>query len=72
MEVVIPTQGYSIPNTPGGVFWDRDADAAFEEALLKNINPDIPVEKLPLHANSPEFGIAVAQKFLALMSVGKK
>ena len=72
VEVVIPTQGYSIPNTPGGVFWDRDADAAFEEALLKNINPDIPVEKLPLHANSPEFGIAVAQKFLALMSVGKK
>jgi uncharacterized protein (UPF0261 family) len=27
--VVVPTQGLSIPNVPGGVFWDREADRAF-------------------------------------------
>jgi hypothetical protein len=39
---------------------------------MKNINPEIPVEKLPLHANSDEFGIAVAQRFLSLISVREK
>ena len=72
VQIVIPGEGYSIPNVPGGVFWDRDADATFEAALMKNINPEIPVEKLPLHANSDEFGIAVAQRFLSLISVREK
>ena len=71
-EIVIPGEGYSIPNVPGGVFWDRDADAAFESELMKNIKPEISVEKLPLHANSKEFGIAVAQRFLSLISVRTK
>ncbi|MGI9144836.1 MAG: Tm-1-like ATP-binding domain-containing protein, partial [Candidatus Planktophila sp.] len=72
VEIVIPGEGYSIPNVPGGVFWDRQADATFEAELMKNINPEIPVEKLPLHANSDEFGIAVAQRFLSLISVREK
>ncbi len=67
-EIVIPGEGYSIPNVSGGVFWDRDADAAFESELMKNIKPEISIEKLPLHANSKEFGIAVAQRFLSLIS----
>jgi len=67
-EIVIPGEGYSIPNVPGGVFWDRDADGAFETELMKNLKPEIAVEKLPLHANSKEFGIAVAQRFLSLIS----
>ena len=71
-EIVIPGEGYSIPNVPGGVFWDRDADAAFESELMKNIKPEISIEKLPLHANSKEFGIAVAQRFLSLISVRTK
>ena len=71
-EIVIPGEGYSIPNVPGGVFWDRDADAAFESELMKNIKPEITIEKLPLHANSKEFGIAVAQRFLSLISVRTK
>jgi uncharacterized protein (UPF0261 family) len=68
VKVVIPTEGYSIPNVPGGVFWDRDADAFFEAELLKNINPDIEVQKFSLHANSPEFGIEVAKQFLSLVN----
>lgn len=67
VEVVIPELGYSIPNVPGGVFWDQEADAIFETELRKNLNPNIPIKKLPLHANSPEFGVAVAQNFLSLM-----
>jgi uncharacterized protein (UPF0261 family) len=72
VEIVIPTQGYSIPNVPGGVFWDRDADAAFEETLIRQTRSDIKIEKLDLHANAPEFGIAVAQRFLSLMTANSK
>jgi uncharacterized protein (UPF0261 family) len=68
VQVVIPGEGYSIPNVPGGVFWDREADALFEEELRKNLNPNIHVEKLPLHANSKEFGVAVAQQFLSMIN----
>lgn len=72
VEIIIPTQGYSIPNVPGGVFWDREADAAFEEELIKNIKENIWIEKLEMHANAPEFGVAVAQRFLSLMNSHSK
>jgi hypothetical protein len=39
---------------------------------MKHINPDIPVKKLPLHANSDEFGIAVARSFLTLIKQENK
>ena len=72
VEIVIPGEGYSIPNVPGGVFWDREADATFESELMKHINPEIPVKKLPLHANSDDFGIAVARSFLTLIKQENK
>jgi uncharacterized protein (UPF0261 family) len=69
IEIAIPTQGFSIPNIPGGVFWDREADAAFEEALINNTKSSVRIEKFAMHANAPEFGIAVAQRFLSLINV---
>lgn len=69
IEIAIPTQGFSIPNIPGGVFWDREADAAFEEALISTTKPGVRIEKFAMHANAPEFGIAVAQRFLSLINV---
>lgn len=69
IEIVIPSAGYSIPNVPGGIFWDRVADASFESELAKNLRKDIHIERLNLHANSVEFGKAVAERFLALVSV---
>ena len=69
IEIIIPTQGFSIPNVPGGVFWDREADAAFEQALISTAKPGVRIEKFAMHANAPEFGIAVAQRFLSLINV---
>ena len=69
IEIVIPTQGFSIPNIQGGVFWDREADSAFEEALISNTKSSVRIEKFAMHANAPEFGIAVAQRFLSLINV---
>jgi len=65
--IAVPTQGLSIPNVPGGVFWDPDADAAFLETLRAGLRPDIPVLTYERHVNDPEFGRQVADVFIELM-----
>jgi uncharacterized protein (UPF0261 family) len=67
VEVMVPTQGLSIPNVPGGPFWDPDADAAFLTELRSYLRPDIPLSTLDVHINSTEFALAVADRFLALI-----
>ena len=68
--IAVPTQGLSIPNVPGGAFWDPDADAAFLKTLRHELGqrrPDIPVVTYPRHVNAPEFGVEVADLFVELM-----
>jgi len=64
--IAIPTQGLSIPNAPGGVFWNPEADAAFLATVRAEIRSDIPVHTFNRHVNSPEFGVEVANLFIAL------
>ena len=65
--VVAPTQGLSIPNVPGGAFWDPEADAAFLDALQTDLRKDIPFITLEAHINDPIFSGRVAEEFLKLM-----
>lgn len=67
IKILIPSLGFSIPNTPGGVFWDREADALFESCLRAKLNPTIPITSYAMHANSPEFGVVAAHEFLNLV-----
>jgi uncharacterized protein (UPF0261 family) len=64
----MPTQGLSIPNVPGGVFWDPEADAAFLATMRAELRPDIPVLTYARHVNDPEFGRQVADLFVDLMA----
>jgi uncharacterized protein (UPF0261 family) len=66
VAIMVPTAGLSIPNVPGGVFWDPEADARFLLELEARIRPTIPVTTHPHHINAPEFAVAVADRFLAL------
>lgn len=69
-RIAVPTQGLSIPNVPGGAFWDPEADAAFLEALRGDLGrrrPDIPIDTFDYHVNAPEFGRMVADQFVELM-----
>ena len=68
IEVVVPTQGLSIPNVPGGLFWDPEADAAFRDALCADLRSDIPIIIVEDHVNSIDFADRVADEFLKLMS----
>jgi uncharacterized protein (UPF0261 family) len=65
--IAVPTQGLSIPNVPGGPFWDPPADEAFLKELRAGIRSDIPVLAFDRHVNDPHFGREVADLFLNLM-----
>jgi uncharacterized protein (UPF0261 family) len=69
IEVVVPTQGLSIPNVPGGLFWDPEADAAFLDALRADLRSDVPIIVIEDHVNSISFADRVADEFLKLMTV---
>ncbi len=66
--IAIPTRGLSIPNVPGGPFWNPDSDAAFRETLTNNIREDIPIYTFERHVNDPEFGIEVADIFYHMIN----
>jgi uncharacterized protein (UPF0261 family) len=68
VEVMVPTEGLSIPAVPGGAFWNPDADAGFLRELRAKIRADIPVTTHAVHINAPEFAAAVASRFLALLA----
>ena len=68
VDVMVPTRGLSIPNAPGGVFWNPDADAAFVDELRRHLRPGIPVSLHPFHINATEFALAVADRFVELLS----
>jgi uncharacterized protein (UPF0261 family) len=68
VEIMVPTEGLSIPNVPGGLFWDPGADAGFLASLRAHIRADIPISTHPRHINATEFALAVAERFVALLS----
>ena len=68
VDIVVPTEGLSIPNVPGGVFWDPPADQHFLSRLTAAIRNDIPVTTYPQHVNDPDFGRTVADHFLNLIN----
>jgi uncharacterized protein (UPF0261 family) len=65
--VLVPTQGLSISNVPGGVFWDPAADAAFLDELRNNLREEIPLLTVDAHINDPAFAELVAHEFFKLM-----
>jgi uncharacterized protein (UPF0261 family) len=67
IRIAVPTKGLSIPNVPGGPFWNPEADAAFLETLRSGIRKDIPILTYERHVNDPHFGIEVADLFIDLM-----
>jgi uncharacterized protein (UPF0261 family) len=66
--VAFPRGGLSIPNTPGGVFYDPAGDAAFLSALRANLRADIPVIEVDAHINDAAFTDAVLALFSQVMA----
>ena len=70
VRIAVPTRGLSIPNVPGGPFWDTESDAAFLRELRSRLPDRIPVQTYDQHVNDPAFGVAVADLFVQLLESG--
>jgi uncharacterized protein (UPF0261 family) len=65
---LLPLRGVSMLDSPGGRFWDPDADRACYDAIKRALRPGIPVYELDHNINDPEFAGAVAQTLLAMLT----
>jgi len=63
VAIVAPTRGYSLIDVEGGPMWDHEADLALIETLEDELREGIPVERVDMTVNDPEFGRLVARRF---------
>ena len=64
----LPANGISILDSPGGLFWQPEADAALFDAIQRNARPDIPVEIVDANINDDAFAQAVTEKLLSFLT----
>ena len=55
VSILLPLQGVSQLDSPGGMFWDPEADGACFAAIKTNLQPGIPVIEINCNINDPEF-----------------
>jgi uncharacterized protein (UPF0261 family) len=68
VAVVIPLKGVSMLDSPGGDFWDPEADQACFDAIKQNLKPEIPVIEMDHNINDPEFSGKVAEVLLEMLT----
>lgn len=65
--VLIPLRGVSMLDSPGGMFWDPEADGACFRAIKENLRPGIPYLELDANINDPEFADRAAALLLEML-----
>jgi uncharacterized protein (UPF0261 family) len=65
--VMVPTGGFSVPDAPGGPFWDPDADSQFTSALRDTLQSHVRLDFLDAHINDGEFADAVVGELMSLI-----
>lgn len=63
----LPANGVSILDSPDGLFWWPEADAALFDAIQLNARPDIGVEVVDANINDDAFANAVTEKLLGML-----
>jgi uncharacterized protein (UPF0261 family) len=67
VAIVLPLKGVSQLDSPGGQFWDPEADRACYDAIKRNLKPGIPVIEVDHNINDPEFSGKVAETLLEML-----
>jgi uncharacterized protein (UPF0261 family) len=67
VAVVLPLKGVSQLDSPGGDFWDPEADGVCYDAIKKNLKPGIPVVEMDHNINDPEFADKCAGLLLDML-----
>ncbi|HOX56964.1 MAG TPA: Tm-1-like ATP-binding domain-containing protein [Candidatus Paceibacterota bacterium] len=69
VTVLLPLQGVSMIDAPGGPFWWPEANQALFAALKQDLRQDIPVVELDCNINDPLFADACVKHLLANMAL---
>ena len=72
VRVLLPLRGVSALDREGEAFWDPAADAAFREALLARLRPEIGVRAIDAHINDEAFALAAAAELEALLAAAPR
>jgi uncharacterized protein (UPF0261 family) len=64
--VLLPLHGVSMLDSPGGPFWDPDADQACYDAIRSGLKPGIPVIEVDANINDAIFADRASRVFLEL------
>lgn len=67
VAIILPLKGVSMLDSPGGMFWDEEADKACFAAIKKNLKPGIPVIEMDNNINDPEFSGKCAELLLEML-----
>jgi len=67
VAILIPLMGVSQLDSPGGAFWDPQADQACFEAIKRDLRPGIPVIEMDNNVNDSEFADRAAQTLLDIL-----
>jgi uncharacterized protein (UPF0261 family) len=67
VAIVIPLRGVSQLDSPGGVFWDPEADGACFAAIKANLRSDIPLLELDANINDAVFAERAVELLLQML-----
>lgn len=65
--ILLPLQGVSQLDSPGGQFWDPEADSACYDAIKSNLKPGIPVYEIDCNINDRAFADKATELLLAML-----
>jgi uncharacterized protein (UPF0261 family) len=67
VAILLPLKGVSMLDSPGGRFWNPEADQACFQAIKGNLKPGIPVIEMDNNINDPPFADKVAETLLGML-----
>lgn len=67
VAIMIPLKGVSQLDSPGGDFWDPEADAACYDAIKANLRPGIRVIEMENNINDPAFAEKAVEILLSML-----
>jgi uncharacterized protein (UPF0261 family) len=67
VAILIPLCGVSQLDSPGGAFWDLEADGACFRAIKENLKPGIPFIEMDNNINDPEFAEKAVDLLLEML-----
>ena len=67
VAILLPLKGVSQLDSPGGDFWDPEADQACYDAIKQNLKPGIPMIEIDYNINDPEFADRCAESLLDML-----